>query len=265
MKRIFLFVLTNLAVMLVLTVVTRLLGVDRFLTANGLNLASLLVFSAVIGFGGATISLLMSKWMAKMSTGAQVISHASTADEQWLLDTVARLAQRAGIGMPEVAIYEGDPNAFATGAFKNDALVAVSTGLLSGMTREEVEAVLGHEVAHIANGVSELHGHVSRAMWSKYDKICEIKSITNAQNWRYWADKQLYRFNEAGEYPAHMRSVPLIDHQLAVFHAIAEGRHPAHPHALLFGGGELVANALAGYFPFKLGEREQHIQGQPAH
>ena len=152
MKRIMLFILTNLAVMLVLTVVTRLLGVDRFLTANGLNLGSLLAFSAVIGFGGATISLLMSKWMAKMSTGAQVISHASTADEQWLLDTVQRLSRSAGIGMPEVAVYEGEPNAFATGAFRNEALVAVSTGLLQSMNREEIEAVLAHEVAHVANG-----------------------------------------------------------------------------------------------------------------
>ena len=149
MKRIMLFILTNLAVMLVLT---RLLGVDRFLTANGLNLGSLLAFSAVIGFGGATISLLMSKWMAKMSTGAQVISHASTADEQWLLDTVQRLSRSAGIGMPEVAVYEGEPNAFATGAFRNEALVAVSTGLLQSMNRDEIEAVLAHEVAHVANG-----------------------------------------------------------------------------------------------------------------
>jgi heat shock protein HtpX len=152
MKRIMLFILTNLAVMLVLTVVTRLLGVDRFLTANGLNLGSLLAFSAVIGFGGATISLLMSKWMAKMSTGAQVISHASTADEQWLLDTVQRLSRSAGIGMPEVAVYEGEPNAFATGAFRNEALIAVSTGLLQSMNRDEIEAVLAHEVAHVANG-----------------------------------------------------------------------------------------------------------------
>ena len=152
MKRIMLFILTNLAVMLVLTVVTRLLGVDRFLTANGLNLSSLLAFSAVIGFGGATISLLMSKWMAKMSTGAQVISHASTADEQWLLDTVHRLSRSAGISMPEVAVYEGEPNAFATGAFRNEALVAVSTGLLQSMNRDEIEAVLAHEVAHVANG-----------------------------------------------------------------------------------------------------------------
>jgi heat shock protein HtpX len=152
MKRIVLFLLTNIAVMLVLSVVLSLLGVDRFLTANGLNVGMLLVFSLVVGFTGSFISLLMSKPMAKWSTGARVIDQPQNSTEQWLLDTVARLAQRAGIGMPEVAIYEGDPNAFATGAFKNEALVAVSTGLMSGMTRGEVEAVLGHEVAHIANG-----------------------------------------------------------------------------------------------------------------
>ena len=152
MKRIVLFIATNLAIMLVLGVATSVLGVNRYLTANGLNLSALLGFAMIMGFGGAFVSLLISKWMAKMSTGAQVITQASNADEAWLLDTVRRLAERAGIAMPEVAIYEGEPNAFATGAFKNSALVAVSTGLLRGMTREEVEAVLGHEVAHIANG-----------------------------------------------------------------------------------------------------------------
>ena len=152
MKRVILFIATNLAIMLVLGVVASVLGVNRYLTANGLNLTALLGFAMVMGFGGAFISLLLSKWMAKMSTGAQVITQASNADEAWILDTVRRLSERAGIAMPEVAIYEGDPNAFATGAFKNSALVAVSTGLLRGMTREEVEAVLGHEIAHIANG-----------------------------------------------------------------------------------------------------------------
>ena len=152
MKRIFLFILTNLAVMLVLSIVASLLGVNRYLTANGLNLSALLGFSLIMGFGGAFISLLMSKWMAKMSTGAVVIAQARNADEAWILETVQRLSQRAGIEMPEVAIYDGEPNAFATGAFKNSALVAVSTGLLQGMTRDEVEAVLGHEIAHIANG-----------------------------------------------------------------------------------------------------------------
>jgi len=152
MKRIFLFVLTNLAVMVVLGVVASLLGVNRFLTANGLNLSALLGFSLIMGFGGAIISLLMSKPMAKWSTGAQVITTPQNQDEAWIVDTVRRLSEKAGIGMPEVAIYEGEPNAFATGAFRDSALVAVSTGLLQGMTREEVEAVLGHEIAHIANG-----------------------------------------------------------------------------------------------------------------
>ena len=152
MKRILLFVLTNFAVMAVLLVTTRILGVDRFLTANGLNMTALAGFSLVIGFGGAIISLLMSKPMAKFSTGARVINQPQTADEAWIVQTVQRFAEKAGIGMPEVAIYEGAPNAFATGAFKNSALVAVSTGLLQGMTKEEVEAVIGHEVAHVANG-----------------------------------------------------------------------------------------------------------------
>jgi len=152
MKRIILLILTNVAVMAVLLITTRLLGVDRFLTANGLNLTALAGFSLVIGFGGAFISLLISKPMAKFSTGARVINQPQTADEAWIVQTVQRFAERAGIGMPEVAIYEGEPNAFATGAFKNSALVAVSTGLLHNMTREEVEAVIGHEVAHIANG-----------------------------------------------------------------------------------------------------------------
>jgi len=152
MKRIFLFLVTNIAVMLVLSITTSILGVNRWLAANGLDMGSLLVFAAIIGFGGAFISLLMSKWMAKMSVGAQVIEQPRTADEQWLVGTVHRLARDAGIGLPEVAIYEGAPNAFATGAFRDSSLVAVSTGLLQSMTREDVEAVLGHEVSHIANG-----------------------------------------------------------------------------------------------------------------
>ena len=152
MKRIALFLATNIAVMLVLAVTASLLGVDRFLTENGLNLPMLLAFSALIGFGGAFISLAMSKFMAKQSTGARVIESPSSSTEVWLVDTVARLAKNANLPMPEVAIYEGEPNAFATGATRNSSLVAVSTGLLQGMTREEAEAVLAHEVAHIANG-----------------------------------------------------------------------------------------------------------------
>jgi len=152
MKRIFLFVLTNLAVVVVLGVVASLLGVNRWLTANGLNLGALLGFAFVMGFGGAIISLLISKPIAKWSTGMQIIDQPRNADEAWIVETVRRLATQAGVGMPEVGIFEGEPNAFATGAFKNSALVAVSTGLLQGMTREEIEAVIGHEMAHVANG-----------------------------------------------------------------------------------------------------------------
>ena len=152
MKRIILFVLTNLAVVLVLGVVASLLGVNNYLTANGLNLGALLGFALIMGFGGAFISLLISKPLAKWSSGIQVIEQPSNADQKWLMDTVRKLADKAAIGMPEVGIFEGDPNAFATGAFKNSALVAVSTGLLQNMTHEEIEAVLAHEVAHIANG-----------------------------------------------------------------------------------------------------------------
>lgn len=154
MKRIVLFIMTNIAVMLVLTATLSILGVGRFMDANGLNIQSLAIFSLVVGFTGSIISLLLSKKMALWSTGARVLDPNAPVnrEEIWLLDTVNQLADRAGIGRPTVAIYEGEPNAFATGAFKNEALVAVSTGLLRGMTEEEVSAVLAHEVAHIANG-----------------------------------------------------------------------------------------------------------------
>ena len=152
MKRILLFLATNLAIVLVLSLTASLLGVNRFLTANGLDLPMLLAFAALMGFGGAFISLFLSKPIAKWSTGARVIAEPANSTELWLIDTVAAQARKAGIGMPEVAVYEGEPNAFATGATKNSSLVAVSTGLLESMTRDEVEAVLAHEVAHIANG-----------------------------------------------------------------------------------------------------------------
>ena len=152
MKRIILFVLTNVLVVAVLGVMASLLGVNRYLTANGLNLGALLGFALIMGFGGAIISLLISKPMAKWTSGVRIINQPQNADEAWIVETVRKLADKAGIGMPEVGIFDGDPNAFATGAFKNSALVAVSTGLLQGMTREEVEAVIGHEVAHVANG-----------------------------------------------------------------------------------------------------------------
>ncbi|HVE51636.1 MAG TPA: protease HtpX [Casimicrobiaceae bacterium] len=153
MKRIVLFLATNLAVIVVLGIVLRLFGLDRVAyQSTGLDYGSLLAFSAVVGFTGAIISLLMSKTIAKWSTGAQVITEPRSEVERWLFGTVQRLSERAQIRMPEIAIYEGPPNAFATGAFKNSALVAVSTGLLQSMNHEEVEAVLGHELAHVANG-----------------------------------------------------------------------------------------------------------------
>ena len=154
-KRIALFLATNLAIVLVLSIVLRLLGVDNILDERGvgINYEALLVLSLVIGFGGSFISLAISKWMAKRSTGAQVITQPSNAAESWLLATVERQARQAGIETPEVAIYNSpDMNAFATGARRNSALVAVSTGLLQGMPKEEVEAVLAHEVSHVANG-----------------------------------------------------------------------------------------------------------------
>lgn len=152
MKRIVLFIATNLAVMLVLSLVLSLLGVGNPARGSSLNLGSLLVFSLVVGFTGSIFSLLISKPMAKWSTGARVIDNPTSSTELWLVNTVRALSERAGIAMPEVAVYDGDANAFATGAFKNSALVAVSTGLLQSMNRDEVEAVLGHEIAHVANG-----------------------------------------------------------------------------------------------------------------
>lgn len=155
MKRILLFIATNLAILVVLSITLRILGVDRVLDAEsgGLNYNSLLVFSAVIGFGGSLISLAMSKWSAKHMTGAVVIDIPSNAAEGWLVETVRRQAKASGIGMPEVAIYDSpDVNAFATGMSRNNALVAVSTGLLQKMEQDEIEAVLAHEVSHIANG-----------------------------------------------------------------------------------------------------------------
>jgi heat shock protein HtpX len=153
MKRVFYFLLTNIAIMLVLSITMRLLGVGPYLNANGLNYNSLLIFSAVMGFGGAFISLAISKWTAKRMSGAVVIEQANTQTERWLLATVRQQADKVGIKMPEVAIFDSpEVNAFATGMTKNSSLVAVSTGLLRGMTQEEVEAVLAHEVSHIANG-----------------------------------------------------------------------------------------------------------------
>jgi heat shock protein HtpX len=152
MRRIILFLVTNLAVLVVLSAILSIFGLDRFLNEYGIDYQALLLFSLVVGFAGSIISLLISKQMALWSTGARLIDGSGSTTEYWLVETVHRLADRAGIGHPDVAIYEGEANAFATGAFKNQALVAVSTGLLQAMSREEAEAVLGHEVTHISNG-----------------------------------------------------------------------------------------------------------------
>ncbi len=154
MKRIFLFLATNFAILFVLSISMQLLGIDRMLAEEtGLNLPGLLLMAAVFGFGGSLISLAISKWMAKMATGARVIEVPSNMTERWLVDTVKRQAEKAGIGMPEVAIYDSpEINAFATGWNRDNALVAVSSGLLGNMSQEEAEAVLGHEVSHVANG-----------------------------------------------------------------------------------------------------------------
>ncbi|MEP7244627.1 MAG: protease HtpX [Gammaproteobacteria bacterium] len=153
MKRILLFLATNLAIMVVLSVVVQVLGLDRYLHAQGGSLGGLLAFAAVFGFGGSFISLAISKWMAKRTMGVQVITQPRNSSEQWLVDTVRRQAQAAGIGMPEVGVFESpEPNAFATGPSRNNALVAVSSGLLQRMNQNEVEAVLGHEISHVANG-----------------------------------------------------------------------------------------------------------------
>lgn len=153
MKRIVLFLGTNIAILLVLSLTMNLLGVEPFLNANGLNLTSLLVFSAVMGFGGSLISLVISKWMVKRTMGVQVIETPSNSTEFWLVDTIRKYSTKAGIKMPEVGIYDApEVNAFATGMSRNSSLIAVSRGLLQQMTRKEAEAVLGHEVAHAANG-----------------------------------------------------------------------------------------------------------------
>ena len=153
MKRILLLVLTNAAVLLVLSVIAQVTGLDAWLYRQGTNLQSLLILAAVIGFGGSLISLAISKWMAVRAMGVQIIQQPANANEQWLVETVRRLATQAGVGMPEVGVFDSpQPNAFATGASRDHALVAVSTGLFASMNKDEIEAVIGHELTHVANG-----------------------------------------------------------------------------------------------------------------
>jgi len=208
MKRIILFLATNLAVMLVLSVVARVLGIDQYMNANGGNLGGLLAFAALFGFGGALISLFLSKWMAKRSMGVKVISEPRDATERWLVDAVRAHADRAGIGMPEVGIFDSpQPNAFATGANRNSALVAVSTGLLRNMRQNEVDAVLGHEIAHVANGdmvtLTLIQGVVNTFV------IFLARIIGNL------IDKAVFR-NEEGRGPAYFVSVIVAEMVLGI-------------------------------------------------
>src|SRR3954469_7203286 len=199
MKRIVLFLVTNLAVMLVLSITASLLGVNRYLAGTGLNLGALLVFAALMGFGGSIISLLLSKTMAKFSTGARIIDGTEGAQEQWIVASVRRFAEKAGIGMPEVAIFEGAPNAFATGAFKNSSLVAVSSGLLESMSREEVEAVIGHEISHVANG--------DMVTLTLIQGIVNTFVIFLARVVGYFVDKTVFRTERDSVGPGYMITV----------------------------------------------------------
>ncbi|HET7773014.1 MAG TPA: protease HtpX [Burkholderiaceae bacterium] len=244
MKRIFLFVLTNFAVVGVLMVVSSLLGVNRFLTANGLNLTMLAGFALVMGFGGAIISLLMSKPIAKWSTGARIINQPQNAQEAWIVQTVQNFAQKAGIGMPEVGIYEGEPNAFATGAFKNSALVAVSTGLLQSMSREEVEAVIGHEVAHVANGDMVTMTLIQGVMNTFVIFISRVVG--------YFVDKVVLRNQNEGVGIGYMITVVVMDILLGVLAAIIVAWFSRHREfradagaAQLMGRKQPMINALA--------------------
>jgi heat shock protein HtpX len=214
MKRIFLFLATNLAIIVVLSITLRILGVERILDEQGvgLNFNNLLVFAAVFGFGGSFISLAISKWMAKRSMRVHVIEKPRNATEQWLLETVRRQAKAAGIGMPEVGIYESpDPNAFATGMSKNNALVAVSTGLMNAMDRNQVEAVLGHEVGHVANG-----DMVTLAL---IQGVVNTFVIFIARVFGHFVDRVIFK-NEQGHGPAFWIATIVAEVILAVLASI---------------------------------------------
>lgn len=205
MMRIVLFLATNLAIILVLSITTSIFGLNRWLTEQGIDYTSLLVFALIVGFTGSIISLLISKPMAKMSTRARVIvpSNPANRQEAWLVETVAQFAQRAGIGMPEVAIYDGAPNAFATGAFKNNALVAVSTGLLQSMSEEEVAAVLGHEIAHVANG--------DMVTMTLIQGVVNTFVIFLARVVGYFVDRAVFRNEREGTGPGYFITVIVLE------------------------------------------------------
>ena len=259
MKRILLFVATNLAVMLVLGIAASLLGVNRFLTANGLNLGMLLGFAAVMGFGGAIISLLISKPMAKWSTGAQLINDSADPTHRWIVGTVERLSQKAGIGMPDVAIFEGAPNAFATGAFKNSAMVAVSTGLLQSMSRDEVEAVIGHEVAHVANG--------DMVTMTLIQGVMNTFVVFLSRVIGYFVDKVVLRNDREGPGIAYYITTIVLDIVLGVLAAVIVAWFSRHREyradagaAALMGRKQPMINALARLGGLDPGQLPQSVQ-----
>jgi heat shock protein HtpX len=259
MKRIFLFLVTNLAVVVVLGIVANVLGLNRFLTANGLNLTQLLGFALVMGFGGAIISLLMSKPIAKWSSGVQVINDSTDPTHTWIVNTVKRFAEKAKIGMPEVGLYEGEPNAFATGAFKNSALVAVSTGLLQSMTKEEVEAVIGHEVAHVANGDMVTMTLIQGVMNTFVIFISRVVG--------YFVDKVILRNQSEGPGIGYYATTIIMDILLGVVAAIIvawfsrqrEFRADAGA-AELMGNKQPMINALARLGGLTPGELPQSVK-----
>jgi heat shock protein HtpX len=258
MKRILLFVLTNIAVMVVMSITLSIFGVNRWLAYNGLNLGQLLVFSLIVGFTGAIISLLLSKTIAKFSLGVQVIGTPQTADEQWLVGTVRRIAEKAGVGMPEVGIYEGAPNAFATGAFRDSALVAVSTGLLESMTRDEVEAVLGHELGHVANG--------DMVTLTLIQGVVNTFVVFLARVVGYFVDKQVFR-TERGVGPGYYITVMVCEIVFGVLASIVvawfsrqrEFRADAASAALLGSPRPMIA-ALRRLGGLEAGEMPQSLQ-----
>lgn len=259
MKRVLLFLLTNLGVMLVLGLVVNLLGLNQFLTANGLSVGGLLAFALVMGFGGAFISLLISKPIAKWTTRLQVINDSRDPVHVWLVSTVARFSAAAGIRTPEVGIYEGPPNAFATGAFKNSALVAVSTGLLQTMNREEVEAVIGHEVAHVANG--------DMVTMTLIQGVMNTFVVFLSRVIGYVVDKVVLRNNQSGPGIGYYATTVVLDLLLGVVAAMVvawfsrqrEFRADADA-ARLMGRKQPMINALARLHGLDPGEMPQALK-----
>ncbi len=259
MKRILLFVVTNLAVMLVLGIAASLLGVNRYVGAGGLSLGKLLGFAMIMGFGGAFISLLISKPVAKWSTGAQVINDSTDPTHRWIVGIVERFSQKAGITMPEVAIYEGEPNAFATGAFKNSALVAVSTGMLHSMTREEVEAVIGHEISHVANG--------DMVTLTLIQGVMNTFVVFLSRVIGYFVDKVVLRNEREGTGIGYLVTTIVLDIVLGVLASVVVAAFSRHREyradagaAALMGSKQPMINALARLGGLDPGDLPKSVQ-----